>query len=60
MADVSKKFEEKVKTYDTEGFVIRSSEGRGISRSRESMERGKELSRQNLRRVSRLKTKFAR
>jgi hypothetical protein len=60
MAYVSKKFAQQVKTYDTDGVVIGSAEGRGISSSPASLKRGKELSRKNLRRVSRLSTSYGR
>lgn len=60
MADVSKKFADQVKSYDTEGMVIRSAEGRGISSSPKSQKRGIELARKNLRRVSRLSTSYGR
>jgi hypothetical protein len=52
MARVSNKFEKRVKSYDTGGALVRSAEGRSISRSKKSVALGKALSRKNLKRVS--------
>jgi hypothetical protein len=54
MTQVSKRFAKKVKTYGTGGALVRSAEGRGITRSQKSLALGKQLSRKNLTRVNRL------
>lgn len=51
MARVSKRFEAKVRGYESDGIVVRSAEGPAIARSPRSLAAGKALARKNLNRV---------
>jgi hypothetical protein len=57
MAQVSKKFAEKVSTYRGGGLKIASAEGAGISRSQKSLKEGISLSDRSLGRLKRRSAK---